>query len=305
MATKTAVAKSRRSNATKVCVVATNAAYAKLCKQSIKRLPTRDRSHFELQSFAGFAEVRLPSGQGRRTLFVSRLADLPKEGIRLTGQSEAKHLLIVEGLPIEAMAARLPMLNVRTPDRLHLAAGRSSERIVELVYRLFSGITNRNGPQPIVDAWIENEQLVLLSASFERMTVPLEKLSEVLGANIDDIEAFEIDEDGSFLFWPHADAHIGLEQFRQLIDPTAALAAKQRSEAFNRRYGAAIRTLREDHGVKQSDVEGITERHLRRIEHGEQAASKAILQSLADAVDLSLEDCLKELASRSSTSARA
>jgi len=86
----------------------------------------------------------------------------------------------------------------------------------------------------------------------------------------------------------------------QLLDPTAKLAAKQRSETFNRRYGAAIRSLREDHSVKQSKVEGVSERHLRRIEYGEQAASKGTLQSLADAVDMSLEVCLKELASRAS-----
>ncbi len=300
MATSTAVATSRRSNANKVCVVATNSAYAKLCERSIQRLPARDRSNFELHSFSGFAEVSLPSRRNCRTFFVSRLADLPKEGIRLTGLSEAKHLLILEGLPIEAVAARLPMLNVRTPERLHVAASRSPEGLVEMVYRLFSGIANRNGPQPIVDAWIENDRLVLLSASFERKAVPLEKLSKVLGTKKEDIEAFEIDEDGRFLFWPHADSHIGLEQIRQLIDPTAKLAAQQRSKAFNRRYGAAIRSLREEHGVKQSNVEGVTERHLRRIEHGEQAASKGTLQLLADAVDMSFEVCLKELALRAS-----
>lgn len=300
MATKTAILQSNR-----ICVVTTNRAYTKLCKQSIKRLPSRDRSLIELLSFAGYADVSLPSRQSRRTFFVSRLADLPKKGIRLTGQSEAKHLLILEGLPIEAMAARLPMLNVRSPERLHVAAARSSERLVDLVYRLFSGITNRNGPQPIVDAWLESEQLVLLSASFERMTVPLEKLAPILGEKKGQIEGFEIDEDGRFLFWPHADVHIGLEQFRQIIDPSTELAAKQRSEAFNRRYGAAIRSLREDKGVKQSNLTGVTDRHLRRIEHGEQAASKVTLQSLAAAVDMSLEACLKELASRVSTRAPA
>ncbi|MEZ6116892.1 MAG: helix-turn-helix transcriptional regulator [Pirellulaceae bacterium] len=96
----------------------------------------------------------------------------------------------------------------------------------------------------------------------------------------------------------HADAHYGWEQFRQLIDPTTALKAQQRSVTFNQKYGAAIRALREEHDFKQSDIKGVTERHLRRVEHGEQPASKAILQALADVTGLSLEDYLKELASR-------
>jgi hypothetical protein len=282
----------------KVRIVATNAAYAKLCKKSLQRLPTGDRSRVEVQAFASFADVSVPAKARVKTVFVSRLSDLPKGRARLAGQPQSKHVLFLEGLPIEAMASRLTQLDIRTPERLHLAAERSSERVADLVYRLLSGITQRNGPELIVDAWIEGEQLVLLSASFDRLAVPLEKLSKSIGTYKDEVESFEIDEDGRFLYWPHADAHFGWDQCRQLIDPTAALAAKQRSRAFNEEYGTAIRALRESAGLRQSDVKGVTERHLRRIEHGEQAASKAVLEALADAMGTSLEDCLKEIASQ-------
>lgn len=150
-------------------------------------------------------------------------------------------------------------------------------------------------PEPVADAWVEDEQLVLLSASFERLLVPLTKLAKSIGTNRREIESFEIDEDGRFLYWAHADAHLGWDQFRQIIDPTAALAAQQRFQAFNAKYGAAIRAVREQAGLKQSEIPGVTERHLRRVEHGQQAASKATLQSLADALNLSLDECLKKL----------
>ena len=297
MATRTTSMRRSGARAKKIRLVATNAAYAQLCRESLRRLPSTDRAQVEVQAFASFAEVSLPSRKTGATLFVSRVADLPESGVKLSRQTDAKHVLILEGLPIEAMPARLTQLDIRTPQRLHLATERSAERIADLVYRLLSGITSRKGPNPIVDAWIENEQLVLLSATFQRLAVPLEKLAKVIGANKQKAAAFEIDEDGRFVYWPHADAHYGWEQFRQLIDPTATLAAKQRSAAFNKKYGAAIRAFRAEHGLKQSDVEGVTERHLRRVEHGEQAASRSTLQSLADAAGLSLDDCLKELAS--------
>lgn len=158
------------------------------------------------------------------------------------------------------------------------------------------GLTDAGGPQRIVDAWMEDGQLVLLSPSFERLPVPLVKLAKFLGSNREEVAAFEIDEDGSFLYWPHADAHFGWEQFLYLVEPAAAVAARQKAEAFNQRYGAAIRSLREKAGLKQSGIEGMTERNLRRVEHGELRASKATLETLARAHGLSLEEYLKQVA---------
>jgi hypothetical protein len=300
MATKT-VSETRRSNsADGVRLVATNAAYGALCRKSVKRLPARSRNKIELQSFSSAEEVRLPKQRAGRTVFVSSLADLPEEGAKgaLQSAGESKHLLFLEGLPVEAVPGRLLQLDIRNPHRLHVVAERSADLVVELIYRLVSGMADADGPQPIVDAWIESDKLVLLSPSFDRLAVPLKDLARFIGTTASEIEAFEIDEDGRFLHWPHADVHLGWEQFRQILDPAAALAAKQRSREFNQRYGAAIRALREERGLKQSDIKGVTERHLRRVEHGEQAASKSILESLASAHKLRLEEYLNRLAKR-------
>lgn len=144
---------------------------------------------------------------------------------------------------MEAMPARLLQLDIRNPHRLHLAAERSPKLIVVFISRLFSGIAQADGLSPIVDAWVENENLVLLSPTFDRLSVPLKQLEKFIGAETEEIAAFEIDEDGRFLFWPHADVHLGWEQFLQIVDPTSAVAAQQRSKVFNERYGAAIRAL--------------------------------------------------------------
>lgn len=279
-------------------VVATNAAYGKLCERSLKRLPARFRDRIDLWAFASLENVRLPNAKAAGTVFVSRLADLPEKGAKRAFHAggESKHLLFVESLPVEAMPARLVQLDIRNPHRLHVAAERSPELIVGLLYRLFSGLAHAGGPQSTMDAWMENENLVLLSPSFDRLIVPLKQLAKLIGSDAGKIEDFEIDEDGRFLLWPRADAHLGWEQFLQIVDPAAALAAKQKSEAFNKRYGTAIRALREERGLKQSDIHGVAERHLRRIEHGEQAASKRTLEALAAAHGLSLDEYLKKLA---------
>lgn len=110
---------------------------------------------------------------------------------------------------------------------------------------------------------------MLLSPSFDRLSVPLKQLAKFIGTRKEQIDAFEIDEDGRFLFWPHADVHLRWEQFVRIVDPVAAVAARQRSQEFNARYGAAIRALREERGLKKADIHGVTERHVRRVEHGD------------------------------------
>lgn len=279
-------------------VVATNADYGKLCRQSLKKLPARFRSRFQLHSFSSLEGVVFPEDQVARTIYVSRLDDLPPESRKksLPASSESKHLVFLSGLPIEAMPTRLLQLDIRNPHRLHLAAEREHSLIVDLVYRFLSGMVHADGPQPIVDAWVENESLVLLSPSFDRLAIPLKPLAPWIGTNVARIEAFEIDEDGRYLFWPHADVHLGWDQFLELVNPAAAVSARQKTEGFNKRYGSAIKTLREKSGLKQSEIAGVTERHLRRVEHGDQAATTGILEALSTAHGMSLDAYLRHLA---------
>ena len=59
---------------------------------------------------------------------------------------------------------------------------------------------------------------------------------------------------------PNSTAHLGWTQFLQAVAPAELWRAQQRSAAFNRRYGAAIRKVRQAAGIMQSRVEGLTER---------------------------------------------
>ncbi len=284
-----------KTRAEKLRIVVTNAAYGKLCRQSLQRLPARWKARLRLLTFSRWEEAVLPPGHVVPTVFISRLSDIPKQA---KAKAKARHLLFLEGLPVEAVPSRLVQLHIRNPHRLHVAAQRDHRAISDLVYRLVSGMAQSDGANPIVDAWVEAAQLVVLSPSFDRLSVPLESLAKYIGSESSKVAAFEIDEDGRFLHWPHSDAHLGWEQLRQIVDPASALADRQKSEHFNRQYGAAIRSLRAEQGLKQSDIAGVTDRHLRRVEHGEQSASKETLDTLAKAHGMTLAEYLEELAKR-------
>lgn len=291
----------------KLWVVATNACYAKICREAIQRLPPSVRRRVGLLESTGWRDVdwnALRTEAGAPALVVSRMGDVPDDAAVSGTGGERKHLLFVEDLPVEALSTRVTRLNVRDPRKLHIARKRDERSVAATIRRAIGGLTSGGGRaaagdfRRIVDAWIEGETLVLLAPSFERLSVPVDRLKPLLGENAAAIGTFEIDEDGSFLYWPHADAHLGWEQLERLVDPAAALKAQQRTTDFNRRYGAAIRSLREERGIRQSAVPGLTERHLRRIEHGEIRATRSAIQSLAAAHELDLSEYMRELAER-------
>ena len=285
-----------------VRLVVTNPEYEKLCRGSIRRIPSGARSQLSLLAFEDWKDVEVPRRDERNTttIFISRLADIVAEAAKKTrGAGRVRHLLFSEGMPVEAVASRLPQLDIRDAHRIHVAREGDPESISKILYRLARAMTQSKKSTTILDAWVEGEEMVLLSPRFERLPVPLKKLEKYLGKRKAKIRQFEIDEDGRFLFWAHADVHLGWEQIMCIVDPTAAVAAKKKTEDFNRRYGAAIRSLREDAGLRQAAINGLTERHLRRIEQGKQAATSSALKSLAKAHGMKTEDYMKELAARS------
>ena len=283
-------------------IVATNPPYGTICQTFVRGLPAEVSSHIRVSTVADWHEIKwsvIGQEQSGRTLLVSRLADIP-EGVKVRGSkgTERRHLVFVEDMPVQAIPSRVPRLNVRDAHRLHLARERKPAGISAIIRRAIGGLAISQDPMRIVDAWVERATLVVLSPSFQRLYIPIAQLAQHAGRQLKAIGAFEIDEDGSYLYWPSADVHLGWEQLQGIVDPSALVAARQKTAEFNVKYGNAIRALREDQGLKQSDIKRIADRHLRRIEHGQVAATSAVLQALAESHGMRIADYLARVAER-------
>lgn len=114
---------------------------------------------------------------------------------------------------------------------------------------------------------------------------------------------FEIAQDGSFIWWPSRDIHLDLDAIRSVVDPGWRRKSERLRRAHGRAYGAAIATMRRERGLKQTEVPGISERQLRRIEQSG-AVSVRTLKQLAEAHHVSLEDYMDAVASKIPLSAR-
>jgi hypothetical protein len=226
-------------------------------------------------------------------------ADIDRNKIkRLHNLKRVNFFLLFQGnLPFEAVADRMAWLNIRDDRRIcFIAADKKAEPFVE---RFLLALDSGDYEGRIIDARWEGDTLVVVSPTgncFNKLRVPLEKISVLQGSSRQERENFEIDAEGIFIYWPDLDIHLGWEQFEQAVDKKAYLKAKQQSETFNKAYGIAIRKLRERSQLRQNDIKGLTPRQVGRIERGECRATHSALSKLARAHKMSISNYMNELA---------
>jgi len=203
------------------------------------------------------------------------------EQVRRNFSGSSERLLVFpDKSPSEALLDRIFRLRIRSAERIHTPRfNYDTEK--SFLHRFLAALDQWPVEETIADAWWEQDRLVVLSPTFERLSVPAESIPKVRAATEEERRAFKIDECGEFIYWPSQDVHMGWEQFEQAVDPRARLKAQQQSEEFNRAYGQAIRALRREKGLRQADVKGIDARTVGRIERGKTRASSKALASLA------------------------
>lgn len=268
----------------------------RIVRQRLKH--TNSRRH---STARGATSGRAKSGRRGRVLVVSWIARANPEEfrqVRSLANRDAYHLLFQEkkaSAPVERLDALGILRNLRH-WHVHSVASRGDEKLcVDRCIKAWS----RSGLQTaILDAEFYDRELLVVSTSFEKLVIKVDQLAPLAGHSSASLRQFEIDPDGSFVYWPRLDVHLGWESFEHAVDPRKALRAKQQSRNFNRRYGAAIRNMREEAGLRQRDIPGIDSRQVRRIELGQCRATPSALDSLARAHGLGVEDYLNALAER-------
>lgn len=245
----------------------------------------------------------LPRDPQRSILVAWMLEDMTPETVKRfraqkgVADRYVMFLLFQGSLPSRAVADRLAWLNVRNEERVFFVS-EDGEKEESVAQRLLLALDRVGEDRRIVDAWWEGTTLVVMSptpAGFRKLRLPLEKLPVLQKLSERKRQGFQIDAEGLFLHWPAGDIHLGWEQFECAVDPAASLRVRQQSEAFNRAYGVAIRKLRREKGLRQSDIAGLTARQVGRIEAGQRATLSA-LRKLAQAHGMGIDEYMAQLA---------
>jgi len=156
----------------------------------------------------------------------------------------------------------------------------------------------------IASAAVEDGKLVVWSCEPVRFEVPVSEIPALAGMSAGALGRFEVSQSGSHIHWPDDDVDLNLDTIREHADPEVRREHQARARQEAARYAGAIRQLREERGLKQSDIAGLTDRQVRRLEQGDTVPQIDTLKRLANAHGMAIDDYLHELAKRSRRSAR-
>ncbi|MCE2433356.1 MAG: hypothetical protein J4F29_10610 [Candidatus Latescibacteria bacterium] len=129
--------------------------------------------------------------------------------------------------------------------------------------------SDKDVPKRVLTAWSLGcpDQLIvacdhtLFRVGFEEMPA-LESIPEKQRSS------FTISSEGSYIHWPEADLHIDLDAVRYLKDDEWREKKDRERLMSDIRFGEAVAAFRKQCGLKQADIHGLSERHVRRIEKG-------------------------------------
>jgi hypothetical protein len=159
--------------------------------------------------------------------------------------------------------------------------------------------------QLIASASISGDKLVVWTCEPQRLEVPVEAIPSIARMDPSSQSKFIVSESGSRIHWPDDDVDLTAESIRAFADPQVRREQQAARRAEAALYAKAIRSLREQHGLRQSDIPGLTDRQVRRLEEGDTMPRVATLEKLARAHSMDVDAYVAALAALSVPTTRA
>ena len=233
-------------------------------------------------------------GRAAPGLVVTRASELLGQGrIALPEWVDADtRYLVVLDVPEPAVLRLVSALRLHKPDR-RLRVSRDPL----VVKRLVIALTRPAPWEGILDAYVLDDSLVVVLGDMSVREFPIRRLPHVGGLEPTEFDRFEIDSAGSFLVWPDHDVHMGPSQMLQGVDPVYLAEVKIRRYEMAR-VSLALRDMRTDWQLKQTEIPGLSERHVRRLEKERARLTVKAATRFAGAFGLTVSEFLDELSGR-------
>ncbi|WP_420447521.1 DUF2442 domain-containing protein [Candidatus Palauibacter sp.] len=200
--------------------------------------------------------------------------------------------LVVLDVPEQAVLRLASTLRLHKPDRRLQVC-----RDPSVVKRLVIALKRPAAWEGILDAYVLEDSLVVVLGDMSVWQFPVGRLPKVRRFEPAVVRRFEIDSAGSFLHWPDRDVHMGPSQMLQAVDPVHLAEVEiRRYEMEN--VSQALREMRHDRQLKQTEIPGLSERHVRRLEKEEIRLTVEAAGEFARALGLTLSEFMDELSGR-------
>jgi hypothetical protein len=149
----------------------------------------------------------------------------------------------------------------------------------------------------IADATVAHDRIFVMDCGFRVHEMPFDTYPALRKIPPEWRNDWEIILDGAYLHWDDYDVDLDLESIRLATDPARRAAVERKRILHDQAFGHAVRLLREERGLRQSDVAGLSERQVRRIEKGATVTGAAV-DALAEAHGMDADTYLNEVAER-------
>lgn len=243
-----------------------------------------------------------PARRGGAQLLVAPLGDLDSPSARREIQKLCD-IVVVRGTSVVLIQiqSQIPRTMAALQTLAHWSARFRIEPYIaepQAIRRL--ALARKAGAERklIASASVEDGKLVVWSCEPRRYEIPVSEVPALAKLRESALLKFAVSSSGSRIHWPDGDIDINLDTILERADPKVRKSheIQRRNEAA--RYGGAIRKVREEKGLKQSDVPGLSERQVRRLEDGDVVPHASTLEKLATAHGMLVDDYLKALAKR-------
>lgn len=197
--------------------------------------------------------------------------------------------LVIKDMPLGASMKLPTILNLHKPDqRLHLTGD------LGCVRRWMTSAFRDNPFEGIVDAYVVDRTIVTFLGDLTIREFPKDRVPSLKHLSEEELRDFEIDADGSFLHWSAHDIHLGPSQLLQAVDP-AELADIEIGRYRAENTAAALKHMRESKRLTQTDIQGLSDRQVSRLENGRSRLTADAAEKWATALGMDLVDFLQEL----------
>jgi len=242
---------------------------------------------------AAFHLVRRLRASTVRSLFVFYSAvQLPQVSNLVSAVNRRNQLLALflwQDADLKWLPQPLERANLRAVRNLFVHTS------LELPKRVLTAWQHGAEEQLIARAMVADDRLFVTSCVPETSEIEVDRIPALRQIPRRERSDFVVSDDGSYIHWPSGDVHLSLDTIRRLLDPRYGERCDAARIARGRSWGVAVATLRKHCGLRQSDIVGLSERQVRRIENGEHTSVSA-LKKLAATHDMELSAYLDAVA---------
>ena len=243
-------------------------------------------------SFTVFRKPDLRKVNARDIFVLTSVADLPavSEFVRAVNhRNHLRTLFVREDDNAQFLPQMLYEAKLRISRHILVHSGKEVPKRVLMAWSL--GCPD----QLIAAAQVTHDELFVMACDHSLFRVGFEEMPALKRIPAQHRSSFTISSEGSYMHWPEGDVHIDLDAVRCLKDDAWREKKERERLLYDIRFGEAVATLRKRCGIKQAEIQGLSERHVRRIERGERTRIDT-LAIVARSHGLSLKEYLDEIA---------